>query len=256
MPLTVKKLAKMSGVSVRTLHFYDEIGLLKPAYVADNGYRYYEEEQLFRLQQILFFKEFGFELKQIEDIVTQADFDQAQALLAHREVLLSKKKRLTQLIKTLEQTIKRLNGEMIMKDKDMFKGFSPEQQADYEAYLVNRYGDQVEKHIAEAKANADSWSKLKNEQAFQEWESICLELALRMAEEKTTHSNEVQAIIKRHHRWIKQFWTPDHDSYIGLGVGYCAFEWKEAFQNFDEHHPKLALFMAQAIKVFADHNLK
>src|SRR3954451_7556771 len=85
MAYTVKMLAKTSGVSVRTLHFYDEIGLLKPAFVGANGYRFYEEAQLLKLQQILFYRELGFELKQIKDVVGRKGFEIVQALHAHRK---------------------------------------------------------------------------------------------------------------------------------------------------------------------------
>src|SRR5882724_6773430 len=87
MVYTVKQVAAMSGVSVRTLHFYDETGLLKPAYIGANGYRFYEEPQLLTLQQILFYRELGFELKQIKRTLGRADFEQAAALQSHREVL-------------------------------------------------------------------------------------------------------------------------------------------------------------------------
>ena len=136
---------------MRTLHFYDEIGLLPPAYVADNSYRYYEEEQLLSLQQILFFRELGFELKQIQTIMSQAGFDKARALLTHKEALIRKSRRIAKLIQTIDQTIKRLHGEMAMNDKEIFRGFSPEEQAKNEAYLVNRYGEKAKKHIEESK---------------------------------------------------------------------------------------------------------
>src|SRR3954447_16324160 len=84
---TVKQVSRLSGVSVRTLHFYDEVGLLKPAYQAENGYRFYEEPQLLMLQQILFYRELGFELKQIREILKRPDFEKVKALMAHREVL-------------------------------------------------------------------------------------------------------------------------------------------------------------------------
>src|ERR1700730_8084100 len=87
MAYTVKQVAAMSGVSVRALHFYDETGLLKPAYHGANGYRFYEEPQLLTLQQILFYRELGFELKQIERILGRADFEKVAALQAHRVVL-------------------------------------------------------------------------------------------------------------------------------------------------------------------------
>ena len=87
MAYTVKQVAAMSGVSVRTLHFYDETGLLKPAYQRANGYRFYEEPQLLTLQQILFYRELGFELKQIKRILGRADFEKVAALQSHRKVL-------------------------------------------------------------------------------------------------------------------------------------------------------------------------
>src|SRR5438477_11653538 len=87
MAYTVKQVAAMSGVSVRTLHFYDETGLLKPAYLGTNGYRFYDEPQLLMLQQILFYRELGLELKQIKDIVGRADFEKVAALQSHRTVL-------------------------------------------------------------------------------------------------------------------------------------------------------------------------
>lgn len=90
MVFTVANLAKISGVSVRTLHWYDEVGLLKPAYHGSNGYRYYEEEQLLILQQILFFRELGFELKQIQKVLKRGDFDKIIALSSHRQVLQKK----------------------------------------------------------------------------------------------------------------------------------------------------------------------
>src|SRR5919108_1843060 len=87
MAYTVKQVAKMSGVSVRTLHFYDETGLLKPAWCGANGYRFYEEPQLLTLQQVLFYRELGFELKQIKRMLGRTDFEIVAALKSHREVL-------------------------------------------------------------------------------------------------------------------------------------------------------------------------
>src|SRR5262245_61915954 len=107
---TVKQVARMSGVSVRTLHFYDEAGLLKPAYVGANGYRFYEERQLLTLQQILFYRELGFELKQIKDILGRPDFEVVAALHSHREVLEKNLNRTRRLIDTIDNTIQHLKG--------------------------------------------------------------------------------------------------------------------------------------------------
>ena len=104
MAYAVKELAKLSGVTVRALHFYDEVGLLKPAYYGANGYRFYEEKQLLALQQILFFRELGFELKQIQRLLGRSDFDQAEALKSHRKVLKKSLERTEELIRTIACT--------------------------------------------------------------------------------------------------------------------------------------------------------
>jgi DNA-binding transcriptional MerR regulator/quercetin dioxygenase-like cupin family protein len=136
MAYTVKQVAAMSGVSVRTLHFYDETGLLKPAYLGANGYRFYEEPQLLTLQQILFYRELGFELKQIQRILGRADFEKVAALQSHRKVLEKDLIRTQSLIETIDKTIQHLQGTKKMKTKEMFKGFSV-------AAGDDRFGEQV-----------------------------------------------------------------------------------------------------------------
>jgi DNA-binding transcriptional MerR regulator/quercetin dioxygenase-like cupin family protein len=121
---TVKQVAKMSGVSVRTLHFYDETGLLKPTRHAANGYRLYGEPQLLVLQQILFYREIGFELKQIKEVLGRADFEKVAALQSHRKVLEKKLARTNTLIATIDKTIRHLKGTKKMKGEEMFVGFS------------------------------------------------------------------------------------------------------------------------------------
>jgi len=124
MAYTVKQVAAMSGVSVRTLHFYDETGLLKPAYHKANGYRFYEEPQLLTLQQILFYRELGFELKQIKRVLGRADFEKLAALESHRKVLQRNLTRTRTLIETIDKTIQHLKGTKNMKSEEMFVGFS------------------------------------------------------------------------------------------------------------------------------------
>jgi len=124
MAYTVKQVAAMSGVSVRTLHFYDETGLLKPAHYGANGYRFYEEPQLLTLQQVLFYRELGFELKQIQRILGQADFEIVAALQSHREDLQKNLTRTHSLIETIDKTIKHLKGTKKMKSEELFTGFS------------------------------------------------------------------------------------------------------------------------------------
>jgi DNA-binding transcriptional MerR regulator/uncharacterized cupin superfamily protein len=136
MAYTVKQVAGMSGVSVRTLHFYHETGLLKPAHLGANGYRFYEEPQLLTLQQILFYRELGFELKRIKQILGRADFEKVAALQSHRKVLQTNVTRTHKLIETIDKTILHLKGKKKMKSKEMFAGFRVEAGGD-------RFGEHI-----------------------------------------------------------------------------------------------------------------
>lgn len=253
MAYTVKKLAQISNVSVRTLHFYDEIGLLRPAYVGKNGYRYYEEKQMLRLQQIMFFRELGFELKQILVMVENPQFDTLGALLIHKEVLVKKVVRLKELIATIDKTVQRLQGVITMADKELYEGFSEEQQMEYETYLINRYGESAKQHIAEAKQKNLSKEAMKH--LFNEWETIIKALKKLYAANIPPDSSEVQALVKRHYELMLNFWTPSKESYIALTKGYTDFAWKKAFEPFDDHHPQLALFLAAGAEIYANRHL-
>lgn len=255
MGYTVMKLAKLSGVSIRTLHWYDKIGLLKPAYHGTNGYRFYGEEQLLLLQQILFFRELGFELKQIQAILKRSDFDRMSALSSHRQVLQKNVERTKKLIKTIDRTIEHLKGIKKMNDKEMYLGFSKEKQEEYQKYLVNRFGDKIKDSIEESRERSKNMSREFSEKTKQDWVHILDDLSKQWEKQASPETLEVQKIIRRHYEWLKQFWTPDRDSYAGMGEGYAGFEWKDAFKSYDQEHPKFALFLARAMKIFADRNL-
>jgi MerR family transcriptional regulator, thiopeptide resistance regulator len=259
MAYTVKELAQLSGTSVRTLHFYDEIGLLKPARVGENQYRYYEDDQLLALQQILFFRELGFELKKIQAIVGRPSFDRVEALRAHRQVLLKERTRMGKLIRTIDQTLAKLNGgksmKTKMKDKDLYQGFAPEKQAEYEEYIKNKFGVDNQAWL-ESQKNVKKFTKADWEKNGQEWDAICKDLAAQLAKHVSPDATAVQSVIRRHHAWLKKFWTPNRESYAGLGEGYTSFEWKKAFAAHDSAHPRLAQFMADAMRVFAERELK
>ena len=120
MAYTVKAVADVAGVSIRTLHHYDEIGLLRPASVSHAGYRQYTDPDLERLQQILFFRELGFSLQEIRDIVESPTFDKKQALLTHKQLLLEKQRRLQALILSVDQSIESLERGTTMDKNAMF----------------------------------------------------------------------------------------------------------------------------------------
>ena len=242
----------MSGVSVRTLHFYDEAGLLKPAYHGANGYRFYEEPQLLSLQQILFYRELGFELKQIKRIVGRKDFEKIAALESHRKLLRKNLARTRRLIETIEKTIEHLKGKTKMKTEELFAGFDPEVQARHERYLIDRYGEGMKKGIAQSKARVKNWKKADWENSGAAFNAICQDLVTAMQRRQSAESPAVQKIIRRHYEWLKQFWTPNRESYAGHGQMMVDSELRKAYEA---HHPELPEFAAAAMKAFAETKL-
>jgi len=250
MAYTVKKLSKLSGVTVRALHFYEEEKLLKPAYYGSNGYRYYEEKELLRLQQILFFKELGFTLKQIGKVLGRDDFDQLAALYSHRQALCRDWKKIGLLIKTIDQTIKHLKGQKKMKDKEIFNGFS----------LVTR-GKGTESYFSSETVvlnGVKNWATEKREKSF------CDQIAKTAHElfRKVVHciekglesdSVEVQRLVKKHHAFAEQTLRATKEVYISLAQLYL--EHPEFRKQLDPFHPQLAPFLANAMKTFAEREL-
>ena len=252
MVYTVAKLAKISGVSVRTLHWYDEIGLLKPAYHGANGYRYYGEEQLLTLQQILFFRELGFELKKIESILKRSDFDRMAALSSHRKVLQKNVERTKKLIKTIDNTIEHLKGTKKMKDQEIYYGFSKEKQAEYEKQIIERFGEQGKAHTEESKRNVQGWSKAEWDSSSKEFDAICKDLTALLKKNCDSNAKEVLSVIRRHYNWLKRFWTPTRESYAGHGQFIEESELRKAYEAY---HPQLPRFISEAIQAFAKKEL-
>ncbi|UUZ92112.1 MerR family transcriptional regulator [Paenibacillus sp. P25] len=144
MTYMVKEVAGLVGISVRTLHHYDQVGLLKPETVSPAGYRLYTDRDLERLQQILFYKEIGFSLQEIKEILDRPGFDRKQALRSHKEPLLQKKKRLEDIIQTVDKTIDSIEGGTQMEKNEMFEAFDmsaiEEHKAKYAEEARQRYG--------------------------------------------------------------------------------------------------------------------
>jgi DNA-binding transcriptional MerR regulator len=252
MAYTVKQLAAMSGVSVRTLHFYDETGLLEPAYCGANGYRFYEKQQLLSLQQILFYRELGFELKQIKKNLSRPDFDKVAALESHRKVLRKNLADTRKLIVTIDKTIEHLKGTKKMKSQELFVGFDPKQQATHEQYLIDRYGEGMKEGIAESKKKVENWTKANWEKSGAAFDEICQDLVALIARQLSSDSPEVQDVIRRHHQWLTQFWTPTRESYAGHSQMIVDSDLRKAYEAY---HPQLPEFMAAAMKVFAEREL-
>lgn len=144
MEYTIQKLAQMAGVSTRTLRYYDELDMLKPARINSSGYRIYCQAEIDQLQQILFYRELGVSLESIKEIVTSSSYNPAQALREHHEKLLEKRKLLDSLILNVQKTIARTEGRITMTDKEKFEGLKKktidENEAKYGKEIRKKYG--------------------------------------------------------------------------------------------------------------------
>ena len=252
---TVKQVAKLSGVSVRTLHHYDEIGLLKPAAIGANGYRYYGREELLRLQQILFHRELRLPLEAIRAVLDDPHFDRAAALSAHRKALEGETRRLKQLVRTIDQTLAALKGESEMDDKQMYMGFPPEKQAEYESWLVERYGGDMQGHIDDAKTKMKTWTGGDFTALQAEAAELESHMARAMAGGLPASSAAVRALMKRHHAWVGRSWKspPSREAFIGLGDLYL--ENPDFKARYEAIAPGLTEYYATAMKAFAETSL-
>ncbi len=247
--LTVKQLSKLAGVTPRTLHHYDQIGLLKPSRVGDNGYRYYGEESVLRLQQILFYRELGIPLEDIKKIMGRRDFDVMGALRSHREALQKQVARLNRLINTVDNTINNLKGNNTMSNKAYFEGFSEEEQEKYAAEAEQLYDAES---VRESNRKWKSYSIAKKEAIMEEGKTIYLDLIAAMP--KGAASPEVQALIERWRKHMDYFWTPRLEQLLALTNGYNN---DPRFKtNFDKMHPQLAEFMREAVQVYVANQKK
>ncbi|HAT9060348.1 TPA: MerR family transcriptional regulator [Legionella pneumophila subsp. pneumophila] len=249
MAFTVKQLAKISAVSVRTLHWYDEIGLLKPAYQGTNGYRYYEEKECLRLQQILFFKTLGFPLNEIQKLLMKDDFDHINALRAHKQILESEINRKNQLIETIDKTIQHLRGKYKMSNEELYYGFDSEKQKQYEKELVKE-GVVNQEWMNNYKEKINTWTQDDKEQFIQEGKEINEALIRAINKKLKPSSPEVQEIICRHHAWVG--WNPTKEGYIGLSQRYLTPEFREFYEQL---HPELVDFIVEAMSLYANKNL-
>ncbi len=251
MNYTVKQLAKLSGVSVRTLHWYDEIGLLKPAYHGPNRYRYYGEAELLLLQQILFYRELGFSLGEIQNLLSAKDFDILNALNSHRKALQQEISTKTSLLTTLDKTIKRLKGAQSMTDAELYHGFDPARQKEYETYLVEYRGTQAEDLLFQSKKRTAKWGKDQWDTVKNQGDAIHKALAVAIVNGLSPESDEVQKIIHQHYQFTAQFYDVTQEVYVGLTHLYVDHPDFKKF--FDVYHPQMIDFIGKAMRYYATH---
>ncbi|MEU0464635.1 TipAS antibiotic-recognition domain-containing protein [Amycolatopsis sp. NPDC006131] len=245
-PLSIVQVSKASGVTSRTLRHYDDIGLLPPAFADTSGRRYYQREQLIRLQQILLLRELGLGLDTIAEVL-DGSVSKAEALRLHRKWLLAERDRLDRLADTVARTIEELEGGEHMSAKELFEGFSPHsEKAKWLAQeAVERWGESaVQSHERSKRWPAEKWDAVKRQGA---------EVAERLAElaREGVPADDERALdaVAAHRAWLENFWTPDAESYTGLGRLYSD---DERFRGvYEAIHPGLAEYLRDAMAAYA-----
>ncbi len=245
MKMQIKEFAKLTNVSVRTLQYYDEIGLLKPCCVDEqNGYRYYDDASLLKMQEILFYRELDFPLKSIIEILSSPNYDKKRALAQQKHLLMLKKERLTKLISALESAEK---GEITM---DIFDN------SEFET-AKSKYADEVKQRWGDTDAYKQSCEKTK---AYNDdkWSEINIGMNDLMAEFADCLNNgekpsgdKAQNLVKRWQDYISDnYYDCKIEILSGLGAMYVADE--RFMKNIDRHGKGTAQFMADAIKCYCE----
>jgi DNA-binding transcriptional MerR regulator len=240
---TVKQLSRLAGVTPRTLHYYDEIGLLKPSQVGDNGYRYYGEEAMVRLQQILLYRELDMPLENIKTLMGRRDFDVLSALESHKSELHKRAARMERLIATVDLTILHLKGKQTMSQKQYFEGFSDEQQAAYEKEAMQMYDPET---VKAANKKWKGYTAAEKQRIGEEGNAVYEGFLQAMP--KGPASPEAQACVARWRQHMEYFWVPNEAQLLGLADGYNDDPRFKA--NFDKIHPDLAAFLREAVRVY------
>ena len=241
--MKVKEVAELFGISIRTLHHYDKIGLLTPSEVTDNRYRLYSEENLETLQQILFFRELGFPLKEIQKMMHNSSFNKKEAFMLQRKMLIEKRDNLNKMIGNIDKTLQHLTGETQYTYKERFENMNMK-FSQYEEEARLRWGNQA---VDEVSSKLNHLSKDEQIELSDSWDSILNKLAsLRSHSPK---SKEVQIVIKQWYDFLNEnFRYYSLDAFYGLGQLYIQDE--RFKKNIDRYGEGLASFMSEAMKVF------
>ncbi len=244
--MTVKELATLTSVSVRTLHYYDEIGLLKPSRVdANTGYRYYGDDAVLRMQEILFFRELDFPLKTIAELLASPAYDRAEAIAKQRELLILKRERLDRLINALDEAEKGRIDFMSAFDNHEYETA----RDTYAAEVKERWGSTDAYRESQAKTasySADKWQAVTDGM-----NTLIAKFAACVQNGTAPDSAEAQALVKEWQAYITDnYYTCTDEILAGLGEMYTADD--RFRENIDRHTPGTASFMRDAIRAYCE----
>lgn len=249
MEYSVEKLAKLSGVSARTLRYYDQLGLLVPKRISSNGYRIYGKAEVDRLQQILFYRELGVPLEEIARMLSKGDFDAGAALQNHLRALLDRRDRIDAMIGNVEKTLKSMEGDIMMTDDEKFDGFTKKLVDDNEA----KYGKEIrEKYGEEAIDRSNAKLRGMSRARYAEVEQLAREVneALKAAFEQGDPAGALaQKACALHGQWLLCYWDQySKEAHMGLGEMYVSDPRFTAY--YDQIAPGLAVFLRDALRVY------
>lgn len=244
----IKEFSTKTGVSVRTLHYYDEIGLLKPASKTKSGYRIYSLENLATMQQILFFRELDFKLNEIMEIISNPNYDKIDALKKHLKLLTFKKNQLNEIINSVEEIISKKEWSENMRDIDKYENCNlviEELKKKYKLEAKEKYGNfpaYKESQKKTSKYNKVDWNNIMTEEQ---------ELYHKFVETMHDYSSrEAQSLVVEWKNYItKYFYNCTDEILCGLGEMYIAD--KRFTKNIDRLKPGLAKFISDAIKYYS-----
>lgn len=251
MEYTIQRLAEIAGVSTRTLRYYDELGILKPARINSSGYRIYGQYEVNLMQQILFYRELGLQLNQIKDIITDPSFDFSRALKEHRERLLDKRSQLDLLIENVEKTIAQSEGRITMTDSEKFEGFKQkalkENEDQYGNEIREKYGEETINKFNETFKNMPKEKYEKSVRIESEFKEI-----LREAMKTGDPAGESgQKAADLHKQWLTFYWpTYSKEAHAGVAQMYVDDERFTAY--YDQEQPGIAQFLRDAVAIYTD----
>lgn len=243
---SIQDLARAAGTTSRTLRHYGQLGLLAPSRVGRNGYRYYDQDSLVRLQRILLLRQLGLGLPAIGELLA-GQRDTAAALRIHLQLLAAEQARIARQIASVRTTLdKTERGEPLMAS-EAFEGFD---HSRYEDEVVQRWG-------RNAWDNSNrTWAALgpEGQRAHQaEQEALAAALAQASVSGADPGAEDVQELITRHYRWVSTFWTPNREAYVNLGQMYV--DDPRFAANYDQHAEGATVFIRDAMTIYAERNL-
>ena len=241
---TVGEVAQVAGISIRALHHYDELGLLRPSGRSDAGYRLYASADLERLQQVLFYKELGFGLDEIRKLMASAAHDRRAVLREQRDQLAARALRLEAMLALIDKTLASLEGRIQMSDEELFEVFGDFDPSEHEDEARERWGDTAAYRESARRTRGytkDDWARFRRES-----DAVVNELAALMDLAVAPDDARAIAAAERHRLQIDRwFYACSHDMHVELGRMYVADPRFAA--NYDLVRPGMAQYLCDAI---------